>query len=869
LLREWPRLRAWLEEDRQGRHLHRQLTEEAVAWEAEGRDPSALYRGVRLAAASDWASARGEDANALEREFLDRSLAAQDRELRATRRSARRLRSLAAALAVVLVAALVAGGLALAQRSNAIHQAATADASRLASQAEALADKNPDLSLLLAVEARRQQPSIATDGALEATLARATPGLDRIIHLTPPTVDAVASYDGRLLITPGQNGVVRVVDVASGRVVRTLPGNLGTRFATVAFTGDGAWLAGGGSNGAVIVWNLRTGVREATIRVGGGSTAGGWAPWGAPSGDGARLVTASGDGSVSVWDLSDPTRPRRVGDPLQVPAFTAGVPIIEPSPDGSRLAIGEFATSQTFIFDLGSHTLLRQLPGVAAGFSRDGTSLATALGDRIVLWDPATGQPLGAPLTGFSDATPVVFFNANDSLGATGDLSDNSVRVFDLASGRQIGAAIGQAYPLGWLADGSLAVGSATGATSEVRLYRVGAQSIPPIATALGTQAGVPSKANASASASANHGNPYTMAKFALHGTEVITESGPGNPLLAWQASTGRPLGPVLGGAVQAQNGFYPSPDGVLLAVSQADGRLEVWNLATRQRRAVVNTGNTSPDVAWMLSGRGLVTMEPGGKLAFWRVSESGQVSPRAHTTVEGIAPHASTDPVVSPDGRTVALTPPDAGNTIPLLDARSGRRIRILRVNGLIQSAVFSPDSKTLAVALQLLSQEGGSHVVMLDVATGSPRATLSLPYTTAAHSLAFVRGGAWLVTTSGVSTGNPPAPRRMDLWDAATLQPIGDPLTVPPDAAFPSPNHGGDKLGTGADQDNGLPLVWNMNPASWEATACRIAGRNLSHAEWNEYLAGQQYGRTCPQWPAGTWENRARPCAATRPPR
>jgi DNA-binding SARP family transcriptional activator/class 3 adenylate cyclase/WD40 repeat protein len=853
LLREWPRLRAWLEEDRQGRHLHRQLTEEAVAWEAEGRDPSALYRGVRLAAASEWASAHGEDANALEREFLDRSLAAQDRELRTTRRRARRLRSLAGALAVVLVVALVAGGLALVQRSNAIHQAATANASRLASQAEVQADKNPDLALLLAVEARRQQPSIATDGALEATLSRATPGLDRIIHLTPAALDPVASYDGRLLIAPGRDGVVRLVDVASGRVVRTLPGNLGSRYATVALTRDGAWLAGGGSNGTVIVWNLRTGAREATIRVGGGNTDGAFAPWGAPSGDGARLVTASGDGSVSVWDLSDPTRPRRVGDPLRVPAFFAGVPIISPSPDGSRMAIGEFAERQTFVFDLGSHALLLRLPGVLAGFSRDGTRLATDLGDRIVMWDPATGQPLGAPLTGFSDATPAVFFNINDSLAAVGDLSDNSVRVFDPASGHQIGAAIGQAFPVGWLADGRMAVGSANGATSEVRLYRVGAQSIPPIATALGTRAAVPSNTNASASASANYENPYTMAKFALHGTEVITESGPRTPLLAWRASTGRPLGPVLGGAVQAQNGFYPSPDGVLLAVSQADGRLEVWNLATRQRRAVVNTGNTSPDVAWMLSGRGLVTMEPGGKLAFWRVSESGRVSPRAHTTVEGIAPDPSTDPVVSPDGRTVALTPYVSGNTIPLLDASSGRRLRILRINGLIESAAFSPDSKTLAVALHLVSEQGGSQVVMVDVATGSPRATLSLPYTTAADGLAFVRGGAWLVTISGVTTGNPPAPTRVDLWDAATLQPIGDPLTVPPDAAYPSPNRSGDKLGTGADADNGLPLVWNMDPASWEATACRIAGRNLSHAEWNEYLAGQSYRRTCPQWPAG----------------
>jgi class 3 adenylate cyclase/DNA-binding SARP family transcriptional activator/WD40 repeat protein len=847
LLREWPRLWTWLEEDREGRRLHRQLTESAVAWEAEGRDPSALYRGVRLAAASDWASAHDEDANALEREFLDRSLAVQDRELRTTRRSARRLRSLAGALAVVLVVALVAGGLALLQRSNALHQATTAEASRLASQAQVQADKNPELSLLLAVEARRQQPSVATDGALEAALARTTPGLDRIVHLSSSAIHQVypaISNDGRLIVAPGVDGVVRLMATGSDRVVRTLQGNLGTRFVLLDLSSDGTRVVGGGSNGTVIVWNLRTGAREATIQVGGGIA------YGEFGGGPGRIVTASGDGSVSVWDLNDPTQPRRVGDPIRVPPFTGGVPQMVPSPDGSRVAVGEFTNGggQAFVFDLGSHAMVRQLPGLAAGFSSDGSSLATDLGDRIVIWDLATGQPRGAPLTGFSNAFPAVAFNTNDSLVATGDLNQNNVRVFDLANGRQIGATIAQAFPLRFLADGRLVVGSYASGKSEIRLYRVGAPSIPPIATALGTQASLPSTPSVSV-------NPitYTMAKFAIHGTEVITQRGPGTPLLAWQTSTGRPLGPVLGGAVRAQFGFYPSPDGVFLAVSQASGRLEIWDLATGQRRAVLSAGNYSSSVCWMPSGREFITTNPGGKVAFWMVSESGHVTPRAHITVEGIAPGTYTDAIVSPDGRTVALIPYYGASTIPLLDANSGRRLRALPVDGGEYTAVFSPDSKTLAVFMQPLDQLFG-QLVLRDVATGTPRATVSLPYIPSAHGLAFAHGGAWLVTTeSNVPLGNSTASTRMDLWDAATLQPIGDTLIVPPDGAYLSPNRGGDRLGTGSDADNGLPLVWNMDPARWEATACRIAGRNLSRAEWNEYLAGQPYRRTCPQWPAG----------------
>jgi hypothetical protein len=57
LIREWPALRRWLDEDREALRLHRQLTEDAAAWEASGRDDSYLYRGARLEAAGEWAEA--------------------------------------------------------------------------------------------------------------------------------------------------------------------------------------------------------------------------------------------------------------------------------------------------------------------------------------------------------------------------------------------------------------------------------------------------------------------------------------------------------------------------------------------------------------------------------------------------------------------------------------------------------------------------------------------------------------------------------------------------------------------------------------------------------------------------------------------
>ena len=111
LLREWPRLRGWLDEDAQGRHLHRQLGAAAREWDDGGRDPGELYRGARLAAALEWSRGHEDELNAAERAFLAASRAAAER-------SQRRLRAVLAGVATLLVLALIAGVVALDQRGQ-------------------------------------------------------------------------------------------------------------------------------------------------------------------------------------------------------------------------------------------------------------------------------------------------------------------------------------------------------------------------------------------------------------------------------------------------------------------------------------------------------------------------------------------------------------------------------------------------------------------------------------------------------------------------------------------------------------------------------------------------------------------------------
>jgi hypothetical protein len=119
LLREWPRLQSWLDEDAQGRQLRQHLTQASKQWQAGGQEASELYRGARLSAALDWSTAHPAELNELERGFLTASRQASEQEADRQRRTNRRLRGLLAGVAVLLALALVAGSLALVQRGSA------------------------------------------------------------------------------------------------------------------------------------------------------------------------------------------------------------------------------------------------------------------------------------------------------------------------------------------------------------------------------------------------------------------------------------------------------------------------------------------------------------------------------------------------------------------------------------------------------------------------------------------------------------------------------------------------------------------------------------------------------------------------------
>ncbi len=804
LARAWPRLRGWLDADAEGQLILRHLTVAADSWAAMGRPDSELYRGTRLAQALEWHASTSADLTRTERDFLDASETLARAEARSAEerlheqaRSNRRLRGLLAGVVAMLAVALVAGALALRESNRAdtqagvaADQASLATVRELAAASRAAIAEDPQLAVLLALEATA--PGVAgaepVRQAVEALHAAVISSrVDTVFEGRGGSVSY--SPDGRFLAHEGQEdtGLVEVIDLATGELALSFPGH-DIDVNQVAF-GPTGQLATVGDDGALRIWGAESEdlvhelTGEGVVFSPSFSTRGPErfaAVW--PDQAVVRVATVGGDGSASVTPL-------RFGD---------WVGETHLSPDGRSLAVMVDERAGAVIADASTGEVRHELAGHGSplqtlGVSPDGRWVVTAAEDGSVqIHDAVTGRSVHR----FTDAESAILAVAwsPDARQMAVSEVEGDVRLYDVTPGAvrpNLHLPGGASLPLSLdfspdgtrLVAGDLAIATATvwdigitgdaevmnarGATGahgvafgpEGRLFAVGKGASVAVYDDRGGDD--PASRLRAPGVAARTESPFRSLGISPDGGAVgIAHSGSG--AVVWDTAEGERL--FATPAAPAPEGYRTRPsfgaDGEPAVVSSAQA-VEVYSLdgevAARLpapakhgfRDAVLSPDGDLVAVLQYRIGRTVRAGLPNDPLIVntgitprpvsmevvwwdWRSDEVLRTTP---------APTGH-DPRFSPDGSLLAI--PHVGGPTPLIDVASGEVAFELEGHpaGVIDVA-FSPDGSRIASG----GLEGST--IVSDAADGSP--LLELPASESeVSSVAFSPDGRHLATDS-----------------------------------------------------------------------------------------------------------------------
>jgi len=600
----------------------------------------------------------------------------------------------------------------------------------------------------------------------------------------------------------------------------------------IAISFDSHWLITGSADGTARLWDLTAPDPAADPVVFHGHE--GVIRDIAVSTDDRWLVTGSLDGTARLWNLTAP-------DPAAAPIVLHGGPMnaVVVSPDCHWLVTGSLdGTARLWDLTVSNPAacpiILRGHEGEvrAVAFSPNGRWLATGSEDSITrLWDltaidPGAGSII---LRGHEGGVRAVAFSPNGHWLVTGS-RDNTARLWDLTVPNPAAAPLILRGHESWI--------KAVAVTPDNHWLVTGSVD----GTAQLWDLTTPNPATAPIVLRGHEGAINTAA-ISLDSRWLITASGDGTARL-WDLTASEPaVEPiVLRGHRNVIWDVAISPDNHWLVTGSMDDTARLWDLTAPDPAAdpIVLRGHEDrvrdvvigPDNHWLVTGSW------DGTARLWDLTAP---NPAVAPFVLCAGPISAV--AISSDGRWL-VTGNIIDGTARLWDLTAldpaADPIVLCGHEGPISAMAISSNSRWLATG------SWDNTAQLWDLTTPDPAAESIVlrGHESWVRVVAFSPDGRWLATGSDDSTAR--------LWDLTAFDPAADPIVLRGhedailDIAISPDSHW---LATGSRDSTAR--LWNLRLDELVDLACRIAGRNLTRAEWNQYLPGQAYRKTCEQWP------------------
>jgi WD40 repeat protein len=428
-------------------------------------------------------------------------------------------------------------------------------------------------------------------------------------------VTAVAfSPVGTLLASASHDATIRLWDPANGRLIRKIAvpqdpypkAELGEDsdgqhggVEAIAFSADGRWLASGGTDGSVRLWDVDTGKaiqimrghgREVTSLV--------------FSRNGKVLTSGGRDHTIRRWNPE-------TGKHLQARDGHSGPVCAIAISSNGRLAASAGHDLAIHLWLLATGQELHVLRGHAGGvhsvaFSPDGRALASASADQTIrIWDSETGREM-RQLLGHQKVAYAVAFTKVDNMLVSGG-ADGTLRFWDWSKAKQMRqiATEGPVYTLSLSRDGRI-VGAHGG--EQTQFWEV-----------------------ASRKEVRRAGHFWAHVALAADGKTFVTHSR-NDMVQTWNLASGEEQyafqGPEWSGSIVGTPSILLSPDGRLLAATSKNG-ITVWEMSTgKVRRRFSGHRSFVVPFAFSPDGRTLLTGSQDTTILVWDLARRHESQP-------------------------------------------------------------------------------------------------------------------------------------------------------------------------------------------------------------------------------------------------